>query len=135
MDFRITGPTFAMVQESLCALYLDADHVPKNVRRSILEASVRAPQDWHRDAVRAAFSTDDEEWRLTSVDSAWPRVTALLDPSKTERSLLLAAIDAVASIRPDIAPEVLNDLGGSEDDEIATAVFDALALQEAMRER
>ena len=69
------------------------------------------------------------------VDAAWPRVTALLNPSQTERSLLLAAIDAVASINPDLAPEVLNDLGGSEDDEIATAVFDALALQEALRER
>jgi hypothetical protein len=171
-DHPITEPTFITIQESLRTLYLDADHVPRDVRRRILEASVRAPQDWHRDAVRAAFSSDDEEWRLTAVfcmrfipgfeeqilealnskneeilreavisageqviDAAWPRVTALLDPSKTERSLLLAAIDAVASINPDLAPEVLNDLGGSEDDEIATAVYDALALQEAMRER
>ena len=69
------------------------------------------------------------------IDAAWPRVTALLDPSKTEKSLLLAAIDAVASIRPHLAPRVLNDLGGSEDDEIATAVYDALAMQEAIRER
>jgi len=43
IDFRITGPTFATIQESLRTLYLDADHVPSDVRRRILEAPVRAP--------------------------------------------------------------------------------------------
>ena len=37
------------------------------MRRRILEASVRAPQDWHQDAVRAAYSSADEVWRLTAV--------------------------------------------------------------------
>ena len=66
-DPPIAEPTFNTIQESLRTIYLDADHVPRDVRRRILEASVRAPQDWHRDAVRAAFSSDDEEWRLTAV--------------------------------------------------------------------
>jgi hypothetical protein len=41
--------------------------VPTDVRRRILEASVRAPQDWHRDAIRAAYASDDDVWRLTAV--------------------------------------------------------------------
>lgn len=44
-------------------------HVPKDVRRRIVEASVRAPQDWHdEDIVEAAYeamawdpSDDDED--------------------------------------------------------------------------
>jgi len=48
--------------------------VPKNVRRRILEASLRAPQDWHQDAIRAAYSSDDEDWNLTAVFSMrWVR--------------------------------------------------------------
>ena len=57
---------FRGIQKSLRKLFLDAD-VPKNVRRKILEASVRAPQDWHNEAVRAAYSSNDEAWRLTAV--------------------------------------------------------------------
>lgn len=65
-DMVISEKTFRGIQESLRKLYMDAD-VPKDVRRRILEASVRAPQDWHQDAVRAAYSSNDEAWRLTSV--------------------------------------------------------------------
>jgi HEAT repeat protein len=62
----ITQHTFHRIQASLRELYAVAD-VPKEVRRSILEASVRAPLDWHRDAVRAAYASDDEAWRVTAV--------------------------------------------------------------------
>ena len=41
--------------------------MPPNVRRDILEASARAPADWHPDAVRAAYAREDREWRLTAV--------------------------------------------------------------------
>ena len=108
--------------------------VPEDVRRRILEASVRAPQDWHQDAIRAAYASDDDAWRLTAVfcmrfvrgfdeqilealdsenpdihyeavcaagswevDAAWPHITALVTSRKTEKSLLLAAIEAVAA--------------------------------------
>jgi hypothetical protein len=50
-------------------LYQDAS-VPKEVRRRILEASVRAIADWHEEAIRTAFAKDDkddEEWKLTAV--------------------------------------------------------------------
>ena len=65
-DLPITERTFHRIQESLRRLYMDAN-VPEEVRWRILEASVRAPQDWHQDAVRAAYSGDDEVWRLTAV--------------------------------------------------------------------
>ncbi|MBW2311508.1 MAG: hypothetical protein JRF35_10600 [Deltaproteobacteria bacterium] len=62
----ISEKTFTSIQKTLGTLYRDAG-VPKEVRRRILEASVRAPQDWHRDAVRAAYSSNDEDWNLTAV--------------------------------------------------------------------
>ena len=65
-ELPITEETFHTIQESLRALYTDPG-VPKDVRRRVLEASVRAPQDWHEGAVRAAYSSDDEAWKLTAV--------------------------------------------------------------------
>ena len=65
-DVPITERTFHGTQESLRKLYMDAD-IHKEVRRRILEASVRAPQDWHHDAVRAVYASGDEVWRLTAV--------------------------------------------------------------------
>ena len=67
-DVPISEKTFLRIQETLLKLYLDPE-VPKEVRRPVLEASVRAPQDWHPDALRAAYSGDDEEWKLTAVFS------------------------------------------------------------------
>ncbi len=123
---------------------------------------MRAPQDWHRDAVRAAYGSDDEAWRLTAVfcmcyvrgfdaeilealdsrnpdihyeavraagnwqvDAAWPHIAALVTSGETDKPLLLAAIDAVASIRPRQAAEILDDLTDSGDKDIAEAVFEA----------
>jgi len=111
--------------------------VPKLVRRRVLEASVRAVQDWHTDAIRAAAAGPDEDWKLTAafcmqyvrgfdsqildlldsgnpdihyeaicaagtweLEDAWEHVAALLTSKSTEKPLLLAAIEAAASIRP-----------------------------------
>jgi hypothetical protein len=65
-EVPITEQTFLRIQESLRKLYLDAG-VPKLVRRRVLEGAVRAPQDWHQDAIRAAYTSGDEEWQLTAV--------------------------------------------------------------------
>jgi hypothetical protein len=169
-DVPITEQTFHMIQESLHKLTMDAS-VPKNVRRRILEASVRAPQDWHRDAVRAAYSSDDGDWKLTAVfsmrfvrgfneqilealesanpdvhyeaicaagnwevDAAWAHITALATSKETEKPLLLAAIDAVASIRPGEAGAILVDLTGSDDEDIAEAADEAIAMAGAVSE-
>ena len=165
-DLPITERTFHRIQESLRKLYMDAN-IPRDVRRRILEASVRAPQDWHPDSIRAAYASDDEVWKLTAVfcmrfvrgfgaqilealdsanpdihyeaviaagnwevDAAWPHVAALVTSGKTEKSLLLAAVDAVASIRPHDAPELLADLANSDDEDIADALHEALAMAE-----
>ena len=65
-DVPITEPMFGKIQEALHKLYMDAQ-TPKEVRRLVLEASVRAPDNWHKDAVAAAYRSDDEDWKLTAV--------------------------------------------------------------------
>ncbi len=165
-DVPIAESTFRMIQESLRRLYMDAD-VSKNVRRRILEASVRAPQDWHQDAIRAAYSSVDEDWKLTAVfsmrsvrgfddqilealdsdnrevhyhavcaagnwevDAAWSHVSGLVTSEDTDKPLLLAAIDAVASIRPREAGVVLVDLTDSNDEDIVEAAYEAMTIAE-----
>lgn len=165
-EVPITERTFHEIQESLRKLFRDAG-VSKDVRRRILEASVRAPQEWHGDAIRGAYASIDEEWKLTavfcmrfvrgfeeeilaalesdnadiryeavcaagawSVEAAWPHVAALVTSEVIDKPLLLAAIDAVARIRPKEAAEILGDLLDSEDEDIVEAVHDALAMAE-----
>jgi HEAT repeat protein len=162
-DVPITELTFRTIQESLEKLYL-ANSTPKEVRRRILEASVRAPQIWHQGAIRQAYSSGDKEWMLTAVfamrwvrgfddqilkalksddpeikyqaviaagnwglDGAWSPIVELLNDGHSPKALLLAAIDAVGSIRRDEAQEILVDLADSDDEEIAQAVEEALA--------
>jgi hypothetical protein len=72
-DVPITERTFHNIQDSLEQLYRD-NNTPKEVRRRCLEASVRAPQTWHQDAIRHAYSSGDQEWMLTAVFSMrWVR--------------------------------------------------------------
>lgn len=72
-DVPITERTFRNLQDSLEKLYLD-NSTPKEVRRRILEASVRAPQAWHLDAIRYAYGSGDKDWMLTAVFSMrWVR--------------------------------------------------------------
>lgn len=163
----ISQSTFRNIRASLHWLYLDEGN-PKEVRRRILEASVRASEDWHKDAIKAAYSSGDRDWILTAVfamqwvrgfnteilealksadfdthceaveaagnwelDEAWPHVVALVESASTPKRLLLAAIDAVASIRPAEAGMVLLELADSLDEEIAEAANDAMMMAEA----
>jgi hypothetical protein len=165
-DVPISERTFRRVQESLHELYADAQ-IPREVRRRILEASVRAPQDWHENAIRSAYASGDDTWKLTAVfcmrfvrgfdgqiveeldnrdpaieleavlaagnwglEAAWPHVAALIHSGQTPKPLLLAAIEAVPSIRPQEASEVLSNLIESDDEDIVEAVHEALALAE-----
>jgi hypothetical protein len=162
----ITEATFHRIQESLQKLYLDTAG-PKQVRRRVLEASVRAPEPWHQDAIAQAYSSGDPDWMLTAVfgmrwvrgfddqileslkssdpeihgeavqaagnwelDAAWSHIVRLLQSDRTPKPLLLSAISAVASIRPAEAPVVLIDLVDSDDEDIAEAVEEALAMAE-----
>jgi hypothetical protein len=54
-DLLISEAAFLRIQQSLHELFLEAD-VPQDVRRRILEASGRAPQEWHDEAVRSVYS-------------------------------------------------------------------------------
>ncbi len=165
-DVPISEATFHRIQNSLRQLYFDAD-VPKDVRRRVLEASARAPQGWHPDAVRAAYGSDDEDWQLTAVflmrwvrgfddqilealgsdnedihyqavcaagnwelDAAWSHISRLLRAPETDKPLLLAAIDAVANIRPQEAGVILADLTDSDDEDIVAAANEAMAMAE-----
>lgn len=65
-DVLITEPVFLKIRKTLQKLYMDAE-TPKEVRRSVLEASVRAQEKWHKNAVAAAYRSDDEGWKLTAV--------------------------------------------------------------------
>jgi hypothetical protein len=72
-DIPITEPTFDNIRNSLQKLYLDKS-APKEVRRRILEASVRSPETWHQEAIAEAYSSGDREWMLTAVFSMrWVR--------------------------------------------------------------
>ncbi|MGA2373604.1 MAG: HEAT repeat domain-containing protein [Terriglobales bacterium] len=72
-DVPINEPTFRNIQSSMEELYLD-NSTPKEVRRRILEASVRAPETWHQNAIKDAYSSGDKEWMLTAVFSmCWVR--------------------------------------------------------------
>ena len=62
----ISEKMFRGIKQSLRKLYLDPNG-PKLLRRSILEAAVRAPEDWHTGAIRSAWSNDDREWKLTAI--------------------------------------------------------------------
>jgi len=163
-DVPISEETFRGIQESLRKLYMDAN-VPKEVRRRILEASVRAPQAWHQDVIRAAYSSGDESWRLTAVfcmrfvqgfkdqildelqnedpdihyqavcaagnwevDAAWSHIAGLVSTEETDKPLLLAAIDALACIRPQEAAVILVDLTDSDDEDVVEAVYEAMAM-------
>jgi hypothetical protein len=164
----ISEKTFRKIQQSLRKVYLDSG-VPKLVRRRILEAAVRAPEDWQSQAIRTAYASDDPEWKLTAVfcmryvrgfekqilealesadpkihyeaisaagnwevDAAWPHITALLESSATSKDLLIAAIEAVATIRPREAGPLLADLADSEDEDIAEAADEAMSMAEGM---
>jgi hypothetical protein len=49
-----------------------------------------------------------------------------------DKSLLLAVVEAVASIRPEEAPGVLGALADSDDEDVVEVVFEALAMAEAV---
>ncbi|MBX7116616.1 MAG: hypothetical protein K1X64_19985 [Myxococcaceae bacterium] len=165
-DAPISEQAFKKMQSTFHELLADT-RASVEIRRRILEASVRAPQDWHPDAVRAAYSSEDDMWKLTAVfcmrfitgfdeqivealdsknpdiyneallaagnwgiEAAWPHVVALISTDKTPKPLLLAAIEAIPSIRPEEAPGLLTDFTDADDEDIVSAAYEALAMAE-----
>ena len=66
------------------------------------------------------------------MDAAWSHVSRLLRAPETDKPLLLAAIDAVASIRPQEAGVILADLTDSDDEDIVVAAYEAMAMAEGL---
>jgi hypothetical protein len=165
-DLPISEATYRRLLQSLRSLH-GTPAVPQLVRRKVLEAAVRAPQEWHADAIRTAYASEALDWKLTAVfcmgyvqgfepqilaaldhpdagiqreaviaagqrelDEAWPHVRALVRSASTPKPLLLAAIEAVANIRPGEAADELSSLARSRDGEIVEAVEEALAIAE-----
>ena len=165
-DVPISEITFRKIQDKLHRLFLE-NSISKEVRRRILEASVRAPQNWHQKAIMTAYSSGDKDWMLTAVfsmrwvrgfedqilealkspdpeihyqavsaagnwelDAAWPHVLGLLNEAVTSKPLLLAVIGAVSSIRPQEAGQLLIGLTESDDEDIAEAANEAIAMSE-----
>lgn len=163
----ISEQVFSKIQDSLRKLY-EQPALPPPVRRSVLEAAVRAPQDWQKKAVRAAYYSDDRDWRRSAVfcmrfvsgfekeiteslqsndadihyqavlaagawqvDRAWKHITKLAADDHTEKALRLAAIEAVAGIRPREAAAILTPLLDSGDDDLVDAAYEALSYAEA----
>jgi len=88
------------------------------------------------DQILAALKSSDLEIKYQAVvaagnwglDAAWSPIVELLSDAHCPKDSLLAAIAAVGSIRPAEAPEILVDLANSDDEEIAEAVEEAVAL-------
>jgi hypothetical protein len=87
----------------------------------ILEALDSDDPEFHYHAVCAAGN-----WE---VDAAWSRIADLVTSDNTDKRLRLAAIEAVATIRPQDAAEIFGDLADQGDEDIVEAVFEALARQ------
>jgi hypothetical protein len=101
-EVPLTEPTLRQIQNTLQALYQDP-RVPKEVRRRVLEASIRAPQPWHREALREVYACEDPEWKLTAVFAMrWV-------PGFREQIL-----DALASSDPALRGEALEAAGSWE---------------------
>jgi hypothetical protein len=65
-DVPIGEATFRLIQTSLEKIYRDPDaELP--LRRSVLETSVRAPEDWHNEAIASAYASGKKEWVRTAV--------------------------------------------------------------------
>jgi hypothetical protein len=111
-DVPITERMFRKIQESLEKLYQDSS-TPKELRRRILEASVRAPETWHQDAIGDAYSSGDREWMLTAVFSMrWvrgfdDRILAALKSADPE--IHYEAVEAAGNWELDAAwPHIVN---------------------------
>jgi uncharacterized protein (UPF0147 family) len=98
-DAPITEATFQAIQRTLHDLFHDAG-TPEEVRRRILEAAVRAPEDWQSNAVRAAYYGEDAAWRLTA--------TFCMRYIHGFEAEILAALD---SSNPDIRYQALRAAG------------------------
>ena len=92
----------------------------------ILESLESDDEQVHYHAVCAAGA-----WQI---GAAWTHVRGLFDADEIDKDLLLAAIDAAASIRPAEAQPLLEELCESDDEEVAETAHEALLMATACLE-
>lgn len=131
-DKTFSSETLHRIQQTLHDVFAD-EKAPTEVRRRVLEASVRSPQDWQRDAIRAAWEGDDEDWRLTAVFGMEyvrgfdQQILEALESGNEEicyHAVTAAGNWEVGAAWPQIV-EILDD--GEEDKDLLLAAFKAAA--------
>lgn len=121
-DLPITESMFRNIQKTFYRLYRDAG-VPREVRRRILEASVRAPEEWHSEAVRAAYRSHAEDWELTAVFCM-----QYIDGFEQE------ILEAIESDHPDIFYEAICAAGNWEIDAAWPYIANLIASEETEKD-
>ena len=131
-EVPISEPMFHKIQAVLREVYSDKT-VPKPVRRRVLEAAVRAPEDWQADAIRQAFLSDDRDWQITALFGMQhvrgfdkQILTALASP---DSDIQFEAVRAAGEREVDAAwPHLLRFLADRRTDKpTLLAIFDAVS--------
>ncbi len=122
-EIVISEEMFDRIQETLQRLHGD-DAAPKELRCRALEASVRAPQEWHREAIRAAYGSEDAEWRRTAVFGM-----------RHVRGFDQTILEALESPDAETEIEAILAAGAWELDEAAAHVTAILSSEDAEKER
>ena len=92
----------------------------KGFEKQILESLENENPDIFYEAVCAAGRQE--------IKAAWPYIDKLLNQEDIDKYLLIAAIDAAATINPVETVERLSDLSYSDDDDISEAAEEALFM-------
>ena len=89
--------------------------------------------------LQALDSTDEEVVRRAilaagawEIDAAWPTVEEILAAGTGDTALLLAAVDASVTIRPEDAAPYLAELLDHDDEEVREVAMEALYMAEAL---
>jgi len=98
----------------------------RGFEKEIIESLRSNNPDVHYQAVHAAG--------VWAVDGAWNHIAKLAAEEQTEKSLRLAAIEAIAIIRPVEAVTILHELIDCEDDDIVETAYEAMGYAEAAAE-
>jgi hypothetical protein len=92
------------------------------------DAQIIAALDSANAEIRCEAVLAAAAWQL---EAAFDQVAALIRPPTSDKALLLAAIEAVASIRPEEASELLARLLESPDEDIALSADEAINMAAA----
>ena len=131
-EVPISEEMFDRIKAVLKRVYLD-EGTPKLVKRRVMEGSIRAPEDWHREEVRKAYASGDEEWKLTAVfcmNHLRGFDTEVLEALKSkDPEIHIEAVRAAGSFELDAAWPHIAELARSDrtEKELRIAAIEALS--------